>query len=340
MDLCLPWCGRYVAWGLKAEVAEWGHEIPSAGRLRTALFWRGVGDIEWNRISIFQDVTMRLIAEHLLPGNQCGTTFVQDEIINKVPCIAPPSRRLGHMHHLYVSPHNQGAEALIRELNQALGLEVQVTAQLDLLPTCAHFLVYLTSRTWTSGATSTAFAHEVAVAMDTGIHLLLAHEMEGTNQATRDGCKFDSMFACDEGATPQELLQAGIYTEIAVGLKGKEWREAGRALLASELSKSGECQPSTRASFQACAHPLCTTCIELAGTMHNDTSTLVGRVRVASRMQREQQRWSSMSSRSHSSRSMDVSPKPSSSPLRRIRWRRRQSVPVDPNRAVDPMQVC
>ena len=104
---------------------------------------------------------------------------------------------------------------------------------------CAHFLVYLTSLTWTSGDPSSAFAEEVQEAMGKGIHLILAHEMEGFGEADRKGCKFELMFACDHGATPQELLQAGIYTEIAVGLKGKEWRKASTALLVGELAKAG-----------------------------------------------------------------------------------------------------
>ena len=65
-----------------------------------------------------------------------------------------------------------------------------------------------------------AFAEEVGEAMSKGIHLILAHEMEGFGEADRKGCKFELMFACEHGATPQELLQAGIYTDIAVGLKG------------------------------------------------------------------------------------------------------------------------
>ena len=130
---------KYAAWGLKSEVAEWGlaSEIPRPEKLRSAIFGRGVREIEWNRIGFFQDVTMRLIGEALLSLDQHRATFVHDEVINKVRPLEPPSHRLGYEYHVYVSPHNQGAKALIEELNKTLGQEVQFTSQLDVLPMCA-----------------------------------------------------------------------------------------------------------------------------------------------------------------------------------------------------------
>ena len=41
---------------------------------------------------------------------------------------------------------------------------------------------------------------------------------------------------CDEGATPPELLKAGIYSKIAVALKGGPWREASRVMLAEAVA--------------------------------------------------------------------------------------------------------
>ena len=39
-------------------------------------------------------------------------------------------------------------------------------------------------------------------------------------QEARFGCEFGTFFSCDDGATPQSLLHRGIYSEIAVALKG------------------------------------------------------------------------------------------------------------------------
>ena len=128
--------GKYATWGLEAEVATWSHEIPRPNRMRSAIFRHVRDGIEWNRIGDFQDVTMRMIGEALLSEEQlseCGATFVRDEIINNAPRLALPSRRPGLKFHVYVSPHNDGAAALIEELNAALGLEVQFTSQLDLM---------------------------------------------------------------------------------------------------------------------------------------------------------------------------------------------------------------
>ena len=56
-------------------------------------------------------------------------------------------------------------------------------------------------------------------AMDLGVHVLLAHEMQGIDQDRRDGCEFAQFFSCEDGATPAALLKRGIYNEIAIALK-------------------------------------------------------------------------------------------------------------------------
>jgi len=54
----------------------------------------------------------------------------------------------------------------------------------------------------------------------------------------RHGCDFESFFSSPDGATPNDLLQRGIYSEIAVPLKGGAWREASMALFAQALGMS------------------------------------------------------------------------------------------------------
>jgi len=103
---------------------------------------------------------------------------------------------------------------------------------------CQHFLVYLTGVTWKRKASSKQFGLEVMKAMDLGVHLLLVHEMPGVGgQAERHGCDFGTFFS---DTVPNELLQRGIYSQIAIALKGGEWRKASMAMLSSVLGMRGE----------------------------------------------------------------------------------------------------
>jgi hypothetical protein len=102
---------------------------------------------------------------------------------------------------------------------------------------CERMLVYLTSKTWTSGSASAAFAHEVERALATGVPLLLCHEMPGVGgQAERHGVAFDAFFSCAHGTTPKELLQQNIYSQIATALKGGPWRDVSMVLVAQGLA--------------------------------------------------------------------------------------------------------
>ena len=104
-------------------------------------------------------------------------------------------------------------------------------------------LLYLTSQTWTRGKESGALADELRTALDLGVHVLLSHEMPGIGgQEARHAVEFSTFFANPSGATPNDLLKRGLYSEIAVPLKGGPWREASMALLGSALGM-------TKASF-------------------------------------------------------------------------------------------
>jgi len=118
---------------------------------------------------------------------------------------------------------------------------------------CKHMLVYLTAHTWTSGAQSEAFADDVREAMRRGVHLLLAHEMAGDDQLARHGVDFGLFFSNPEGATPTDLIEQGIYGEIATPLKGGGFRSAGLALLAGAIQGSAAPKPtmSNEASMMA-----------------------------------------------------------------------------------------
>ena len=107
------------AWYKRLAEAEtkydgWGFDpatTPSGQALYDHLFAHEV--VEWNRIGHFQDVTMRLIAERLLPGSS-GKTYVTGELVSQqLQPLPPPTEP--NAYHLFCSAHNPGAAELMAE---------------------------------------------------------------------------------------------------------------------------------------------------------------------------------------------------------------------------------
>ncbi len=234
--------GRFASpWGLEEEMSTWGYDPPpTATAMYNTLY--AEEPIEWNRIGIFQDVTLRLIASRILEVSPTEV-YVQGELrhLKRKPLSRPSAS-----FHVYCSALNPGAQELITELCQERGVDlllddtcgssyggqILLTAEASNLPICDHMLLYLTGQTWTRGKTSAALGEEISRAMSLNVHVLLCHEMPGVGgQEARHGCEFAKFFACGSGSTPIELLQRGIYNEIALPLKGGAWREASMALL-------------------------------------------------------------------------------------------------------------
>ena len=61
--------------------------------------------IEWNRLRAFQDVTIRLIAEQMVPRPYRGQTCLRGELSFATVRMRPPSG--GCKYHVYCSPNNQ-----------------------------------------------------------------------------------------------------------------------------------------------------------------------------------------------------------------------------------------
>ena len=183
--------GHYEKWGFQRETT------PTGQALYDHLFAHDA--IEWNRIGHFQTATMRLIANRLLPDATETTTYVDREIINRKP--KPLVKPVGQFH-IYCSSINLGAIELLQEVAREYGFDLhtnadssgsaeaslsasplerptlRVSTRADDLPSCDCMLIYLTSRTWTRGEESVAFAEEVTKAMDdANVRLLLAHEV-------------------------------------------------------------------------------------------------------------------------------------------------------------------
>jgi len=234
---------------------KWGFNLAGENSLNGAALYAHLfaqDPIEWNRIGHFQDVTMRLIARRLLPEN-AGATYVDRELISQtLKPLPPPS----NCFHVYCSAINPGAIELLVEVGRERGFAVvrakgqglqatantlHVTTDKAELVACDRMLLYLTSQTWTRGEASEALGAEIAEAMDLKVDVLLAHEMPGIGgQEARFGTEFGTFFCCPDGPTPPELLGRGIYSTIAVPLKGGAWREASMALMGLGLGMTKE----------------------------------------------------------------------------------------------------
>jgi len=141
------------------------------------------------------------------------------------------------------SSHTIAIETILKGRNSGLKREevLLVTSNGSRLGECSHMLLYLNGQTWTRGAASATLGRELMEAMNLGVAVLLAHEMPGMGgQDVRFGVEFGTFFSCAEGTTPPGLLACGIYSSIAVPLKGGPWREASMALMAMALVMSKE----------------------------------------------------------------------------------------------------
>ena len=205
--------------------ANWGFDGdggPQGEALFTALFANDY--IEWDRIGCFQDVTMRLIATRLLPEEMLAAkdgakrgVYVQGEVDNRKTALKKPAS--DKRFHVYCSPLNEGAAAVIDEVGKAFGFTVEQTNEMSELGQCAKFVVYLTALTWRSGETSDQFADEVRRAMDLGVSMLLVHEMPGVGgQEARHGCEFGTFFDHPDGARgPDAAKAASPATAVRAG---------------------------------------------------------------------------------------------------------------------------
>ena len=242
-----PWVQHAQPRSVPESYESWGFgPRPSPRELVDALLPAapppGGEPIEWNRLSPHQDVTLRLIAQRLLPPGS-GEVRIDGEatMTSSAAPLAPPSA--GRTHHLYCSRANAGAEALVVEMLAARDELARAPLRWTCSPGdaegCEAMLVYLTARTWVGerGAPNGAFAQELRRAMERGTRLVLAHEMPGRGQEGRAAVEFGAFLS--DGHTPRDLIAKGVYALVAVPLKGGAWRETSMALLEAAVREGG-----------------------------------------------------------------------------------------------------
>ena len=156
--------------------------------------------------------------------------YVDSDITRKPTKLLDP--RGGRKYHLFVSPHNDGAEGMLDELQRERKLaKLRWTANFEELVQCEQMLVYLRSDTW-AAQNRDAFAKQLREALDRKMLLLLTHETPGFGQEERKGNTFEQLTA----STPQELLNRRIYARISTPLMGGFYRLASLALLDESIS--------------------------------------------------------------------------------------------------------
>ena len=192
--------------------------------------------IEWARITAFQNVSIRLIAEAVLqvpPGSTC----VADEEFAELSSELTQPKLESSGYHMYVSPSNVGAMDLVDEAREAFsselqGLSVTVDAADMAAGSCEMMLVYLNGLTWTSGPTTENFVAEILEARRRGVHILLANEDQVfCEPGPKHGCNFEEYFV----HTPECLQESYLYDTISVPLRAGAWRTVSLRMLAETL---------------------------------------------------------------------------------------------------------
>jgi len=266
-------------WKLEKNLTEWASEwgvkevnTPTASEIRNALFKQP--PLEWSRITHFQDRTMVLMCQRLLPETERRDIYLQGTVSFKLPKGYVPSR-------VYCSPHNPGAREIAGELNafveansrtnsrrissfrssrqtvvsRACGsrisrvtrrkthgdgvsgrlLEVVEVGSWSDLGNCDHMLICLNAQTWSLEAET--LAADIREAMREGLHLQLCHEFPSVldPDTQRHAIEFKQIM----DMTPVDLRkgQTNIYRQIAIPLKAGALREPGLAHLASRLAR-------------------------------------------------------------------------------------------------------
>ena len=235
------------------QVEEWAVawdqpslRLPTGQEIVAALFERQPA-VVWYRLADFQDISMRLIAERLLPdaseyqvaSKYEQVAYMKGEVVQQVKGqLVLPAVRADCRFHLFLSPSSPGGDAALSIAEELKAFLPTLTWTTDVaqLPSCEHMVVLLTDETWTRGRESDAFAHDVCEAMRKGVHRWLVHEVVGArlgDSEVRHATSFENLI----GATPKHIRDAKLYNEIAMNMGGGEWRESGLAKMAKQLCK-------------------------------------------------------------------------------------------------------
>ena len=196
--------------------------------------------IIWHRFKDFQIASIKLMAEQLLRG--CPQEKRLEDVRLFVPGELPRQKLILRKRPVvFASPNNPRALTVAKDIASAMGGRIDVTSEhASEVREITHYLLLLNDRTFLDTA-GKELAKELRSARAAGAKVLLVHE----NDPERGGCEFGIFF---DGRTPQDLVDDGIYYDIAVALHSGQFWPVSAALAAKGLGAITAAD-STRHSF-------------------------------------------------------------------------------------------
>jgi len=208
--------------------------------MRAAIF-SGHTPIAWHRISHFQNLTLKLIATKMLSS---GPRYSELKVLSKVKelvLIQPGELNvsklaLPELLVLWCSAGNPGAADIATELVSSMASDDDAIRVVNSMPDVqalkddgesAIMLLYLNKDTWVEQGEVLERDVRAARTLQAGLKVVMVHE----NDKEKGGCEFGDFF----GTTPQELIDDGIYSDIAIALHTLPHRAISLALVAQAL---------------------------------------------------------------------------------------------------------
>jgi hypothetical protein len=210
--------------------------------------------VPWHRTRDHQLVSLRLIAEHLLRASPAYGS--EPTLSLSLPGeISDCALRFDMPTRVWVSEANEGARTIAEEL-------ISISSMLSLVPApVAHsqrshpstdeasaepdatFLLYLNKDTFADERLAADVQLVLSSGPGCGGKIVMAHE----NDPDNGGCAFDTLLQ----ATPQQLIDEGLYAPLAIALHaGEEHRVVSMRLLAvalgARIERSRGCADSAR----------------------------------------------------------------------------------------------
>jgi len=175
--------------------------------------------IPWHRLSAYQMLSLRLVAESALAKSpHAGARLTYK---SEISLSAIRAQRLSIS--LFVSERNAGASEFIDELHSvSKGL-----TRAESLASCDAFLLYLSRQTFTD-SNADELADEVRSVRKVNARIFMVHE----NDSDRGGCPFANFFQ----TTPKDLIDGGLFHSLASPVFPTPHRELSLALAIKSLN--------------------------------------------------------------------------------------------------------
>ena len=237
----------------------------------------GAPSVDWHRVSAYQDVSLLQIARQLVPEDERSQLYLPGGPLEELEtCVLPPSSSAGGAH-LFVSPHNPGAEAITQELTGVFGTPVgghdggqgrstlfaplrrsrltgagaggrttrvplSARSDADAFESAGAMLLLLNRTTWSAAdGDLAAAARKRSLAHDVSRAMRAGLRVVMAHEcdgATKGGEAVPFSHFFDGAQTPPHLLAWGLYHDIAVAMHGGEHRQVSVALLAINVAKA------------------------------------------------------------------------------------------------------